>query len=671
MNSDHILETELLSSLVTEDNDLEFKAAQGEDQRGRLPRDFWETYSAMANTNGGLVLLGVQEKPRGHYRVVGISDPARVKKQLWDCLNDRDKVSVNLLVERHVRVLDVETNDGLRAVVQIEVPRATRKQQPVYLTKNPFGNTFLRRTEGDYRASDEEVRRMIAEQVEDSRDNKVLTGFGIDDLDPNSLRHYRIQFANKRSSHVWANIGDREFLQNIGAFRKDRESGVEGLTAAGLLMFGRLPAITEHFYYYVLDYQEREEPSREARWVDRLTTDGSWSGNLYDFYHNVIQRLFKDLKVPFSHDGLSRHYETPIHEALQEALTNTLIHADYSGRVSVLVVKRPDLFGFRNPGRMRIPLKDALAGGQSDCRNRTIQTMFQLVGLGDRAGSGIPTILKNWTHDQHFRPPLLQEKTEPDQTRLTLPKVSLIPEETRQKLSELFGVRYHTLPDLHRLALATAELEGQVTHSRLAGMSVKHPADLSSCLKELVSDGLLEPHGVGRGKYYLLPGSEPEDDLMSFSAFTKEPQSFETKRSQKEHVSYGDLSHTTDSIPHKGSNIPHKSDSIPHKSGSIPHKSGQDSLESDYKDKKEWAKLMELSKVARESKRLDLEPVILTLCERRFVTKEQLGLLLGRTEKTLLNHYLMRMIREEKLEMLQPDKPKSPAQAYRTLKPKK
>ena len=649
MSEERISEHELLGALVAEDTDLEFKAAQGRDGKGELPAAFWESYSGMANAYGGVILLGVEEKPKGRYRVVGLGDPARVRKQLWDCLNDRDKVSANLLVERHVQVLDVETEEGVRAVLRVEVPRASRRQQPVHLTKNPFGHTFLRRTEGDYRADDEAVKRMLAEQIEEVRDNKVLAGFGIEDLDPTSLRQYRIEFANKRSTHVWANLDNREFLRNLGAFRRDRDSGVEGLTVAGLLMFGRLPAITEHFYYYVLDYQERDEPNSKARWIDRLTTDGSWSGNLYDFYRSVIQRLFKDLKVPFAHDGLSRRYETPIHEALQEALTNTLIHADYTGRVSVLVVKRPDLFGFRNPGRMRIPLKDALTGGQSDCRNRTIQTMFQLVGLGDRAGSGVPTILKNWTADQHFRLPLLEEKTEPDQTLLTLPKVSLIPDGTRHKLRELFGERYDALPALHRLALATAELEGQVTHSRLSSMSVEHPADLSSCLRDLVHDEFLEPHGIGRGKYYLLPGSDPEDDLIGFSSFPREPRQSEAKGSQKGHVPSGGMTQTPSSMPHKAAGMPQKAAGMPHKG-----------------DGEAWTRLLELSKEAREKRRLDLEPVILNLCEGRFVTKEQLERLLGRAERTLRNHYLTKMVKAGKLEMLHPEKPRSPGQAYRT-----
>jgi len=172
------------------------------------------------------------------------------------------------------------------------------------------------------------------------------------------------------------------------------------LRLAGLLMFGRAESIRDALPRYIVDYQERAEARVDQRWIDRLVPNSSWSGNVYAFFRTVYQKLTADLKAPFQlHEG-QRLDDTPVHEALdealREALVNTLIHADYSGRVSVLVVKQPDMFGFRNPGRMRIEPELAVLGGNSDCRNRRLQTMFQLVGYGDHAGSGLPKIYKNW-----------------------------------------------------------------------------------------------------------------------------------------------------------------------------------------------------------------------------------------------------------------------------------
>jgi hypothetical protein len=208
--------------------------------------------------------------------------------------------------------------------------------------------------------------------------------------------------------------------------------------------------------------------------------------------------------VPFQLQEGQRIEDTPVHEALREALVNTLIHADFSGRVSVLVVKRPDMFGFRNPGLMRVPPVLAVQGGNSDCRNRRLQTMFQLVGYGDHAGSGIPKIYRNW-EGQHWRRPLLYELTDPEQTLMELRMTSLVPAETLAELERYLGSRFTAMPELERLALVTAVAEGMVNHARLREIATDHPADITKMLAHLVRDRLLIPEGVGRGMVYFVP----------------------------------------------------------------------------------------------------------------------------------------------------------------------
>lgn len=120
--------------------DLECKAAQGRDGRGELPEDFWKSYSAMANADGGVILLGVQERPRGEFHALGLADLERVRKALWDNLHNRKQVSSNLLTEQSIEPIEI---DG-KAVLRIEVPRAPRQVKPVHLGSNPFGGTYLR-----------------------------------------------------------------------------------------------------------------------------------------------------------------------------------------------------------------------------------------------------------------------------------------------------------------------------------------------------------------------------------------------------------------------------------------------------------------------------------------------------------------------------------------------
>lgn len=375
---------------------VECKLAQGRDGKGALPKDFWETYSAFANTTGD-VFLGLKEKTQGNFELAGIQDPQKVIDELWTNLNNSEKVSANILQSQHVNVLEIDGQN----IIHIHVPQALRTQRPVYINGNPLRGTFKRFNSADIKQDNESVRRMLAEQIEDSRDIKILMGFSLDDLCLESISDYRHLFSAYKPSHPWLVLDDLAFLTKLGCWRKDRKTQQEGLTLAGLLMFGEYPTIVEAVPNYMLDYQELPESTHDMRWLDRIVPDGMWSGNVFDFYRKVIRKLEADLKVPFAIKDNIRQDDTLTHQAVREALVNCLVHADYSERASVKVVKSAKGFSFRNPGLMRVPIETALQGGESDCRNRTLQQLFLMLGLGEKAGSGVAKIKQGWTDFGH------------------------------------------------------------------------------------------------------------------------------------------------------------------------------------------------------------------------------------------------------------------------------
>jgi ATP-dependent DNA helicase RecG len=636
---------------LRESVDLECKLAAGRDGKGALPEDFWPTYSSFANTEGGVVLLGVKEK-NGQFSVQGVADLAKVRKQLFDGLNNRQKVSVNLLTDASVREVSLQG----RTILVIEIPRANRKQRPVHLTTNPFANhTYRRLNDGDRPLPDDEVKRMLAEQVEDSRDDRVLRGYDLDDLDMGTFRAYRQIFANREPGHPWNAVTDREFLRQIGGWRKDRETGESGLTLAGLLMFGQFTAIQEELPNYMLDYQERPEAKTEKRWVDRITLDGKWSGNLFDFYRKVYLKLTADLKVPFQLEKGERKDETPVHEALREALANVLVHADYSDRASVLVVKRPDMFGFRNPGLMRIPVEVALQGGEPDCRNRTLHKMFRLAGVGEQAGTGIPKILHGW-QAQHWNPPKLHDTLVPySQTLLELRMVDLFPEDVMRGLKARFGQAFETLNHVERVALALAASEGTVNHARLRAVTTEHPVDLSKTLQHLTQAGMLESTG-GRGAVYHLPGEAipTPDDVFGPPVRISLPSS-------------PNLSGSSPNLTPSSSNLAESRDAdgclI---SGQLP-KPVIDDLSKVAPALR--SRLEVLAAEPRSKGKVDravLIQVVTAICAGRFVTLTCLAELVNRKPETLREQYLTRLVRERKLALAFPTTPTHERQAYTT-----
>jgi predicted HTH transcriptional regulator len=104
----------------------------------------------------------------------------------------------------------------------------------------------------------------------------------------------------------------------------------------------------------------------------------------------------------------------------------------------------------------------------------------------------------------------LEEYAEPEQTTLRLSMFSLLPATTIAELVKRFGEVYRSLPEVERLALATAQVEGTVTNERLREISGAHPSDLTSLLRGLVTRGFLERHGNRRGAYYKLRAENAE-----------------------------------------------------------------------------------------------------------------------------------------------------------------
>jgi len=83
------------------------------------------------------------------------------------------------------------------------------------------------------------------------------------------------------------------------------------------------------------------------------------------------------------------------------------------------VIKRSDSFEFTNPGILKLPLEDIYRGGNSKSRNPHMQTMLRLVGFGDNAGSGFPTILDVWKSEGWIKPELIED-TNLDQVTLVM-----------------------------------------------------------------------------------------------------------------------------------------------------------------------------------------------------------------------------------------------------------
>ncbi len=383
-----------------ENNRIEAKKALG-----GLPKSIWETYSAFANTMGGVLLLGVEEHPDGSLHPIDLPQPEKLAGAFWRLLNDPQKASINILSRRQVQI----RNAGGKRIVAIFVPRAQRLDRPVYIDGDPVSGVYRRNGEGDYRCTPEEVAAMLRDAARQTPDMQPLRHMSAAVFCPESLIRYRKHLRRLRPGQAWEHLDDAKFLCQLGA-AVPGDGGQIHPTAAGLLLLGRETEIRKQFPDYRLAYHDLTQTDHTAA-AHILSGDGDWSGNVYDFYRQT-RRLIAVSRYPASGDK-------DVAKALAEALINCLVNADYYGKQGITILRNPQGFVFANPGAFRISVETAQSGGVTDPRNAALAKMFHILHIGDGDGDGITGIYAAWQR-HGWPPPLFEESFEPERITLSL-----------------------------------------------------------------------------------------------------------------------------------------------------------------------------------------------------------------------------------------------------------
>lgn len=496
------LKQDFLDALQLDENhERECKLAES-----GLPGSIWETYSAFANTEGGTILLGVKEH-RDSFTVNGLTDKQLVKyqKNFWSVLNDRNKISKNILLNHHVRIVEVER----KKLLEINIPAADRHDKPVYVGTDPMRGTFRRDYEGDFLCTEASVRAMFADQRDMPVDSEVLEDMGLDALNVDSIKGYRVIFEQLHKSHPWNKLMKDEFLIKLKAAAKNKK-GTVSPTVAGILMFGDADRITEVFPDYFLDYREECE-NKSVRWLYRThSNEGDWSGNVFDFFYKVANRIDDDIAVPFVNrkDGV-RVDHVAVHDALSEAVANALVHANYYGKRGIVIVKNGKKIIISNPGTIRITKEEFYAGGNSDPRNPNLLKMFGFVNVGERAGSGVDKILTAWKEQNWEKPEYNFElKSERVTLNLEVGQVVYIPEAADLRKEEIkhnvVDIEYKLSPKAERILsyLQTNDSISMGKATEICGYKAKSAT--RKVINMLLEESLIEKIGNGPATRYII-----------------------------------------------------------------------------------------------------------------------------------------------------------------------
>ena len=645
---------------IQEKANLECKAAANS-----LPKDFWKSFSAFSNTQGGFILLGITEKKDGEFCITGVSDARKIVDDLYSQARGGQKVSCHYLNDDCV----LYENDifAEKSVIAIYVQKAENNSIPVYLNGD-ITNAYVRLNTGDHKLSPAELKNFLSSYTKINQDNKVIPNTSISEIHLPTLDKYRQYIKNYNSTSPLLARDDLSLLKKINGYQIDLKTGKSGLTYAGLLMFGKLDIIRSLLPHYLLEYKSKET---DHRYDDRITCDELEEGNLFEFYLKVAPKLSDLAKNKhFALDQLTRSEDNLITGALREAFINMLTHSDYlNDRVTLKVSQTSNTLNFENPGVMLVSILEAQSGKKSICRNATLHNMFRRIGLCEREGKGIETIFLNYRKEL-LTTPVLSTDSEKTLLTLTLQDSSVI--QANQQLHLRLGAQYQNLDnDLYKkILLLTALNGGWIKHPILSEKLEKdyHSRDITLALPALERKRLLLGKGEKKDKFYVLPwvdvgdlkeiyGKRHEVTLNTQLSFNVEGLSEEANleanlEAKNEHklVYYSfDLDDLGRTIKNGRIIINELDDLNPDFLESL-----KNIVPSDFYRKK-------------KKNRKKLKELVLTLCSDQFVTKKSLAKLLGITESALWLH-LKEFVEQGMLELAFPQQPTHKDQSYRVVK---
>lgn len=389
---------------IKENNEIELKKSSSQ-----LTKSFWETYSSFSNTNGGFIILGINEATPEN-EILGVENPQKMIADLWNLLANPNKVSFRTINNEDVRVEKVKN----KFIIIIYVHEAPLTRKPVYLD-NRWENAYIRTGDGDRKITKNEYG-IFTRNASTGIDAIVAEHFTMDDLDEESMEEFKKKVSKRYPKRHYDEMDLTSFFLQIGGFIKNRDTKELQIKRGTILFLGKYASIRELYPHFHLDYFNKR--GNNPRWSDRIATDEPQDRemNIYNFYIIVYEKLKSLLQESFRMD--ENQLRLPIgdfDDSIREGLVNCLAHADYAQGFPTTKIEAYDgYFDFLNPGTMLIPKEQFIIGGDSRIRNEVVMTFFRLLGASERQGNGGPLIYQTATKTKSRIPELNSdfEKTE-------------------------------------------------------------------------------------------------------------------------------------------------------------------------------------------------------------------------------------------------------------------
>ena len=352
--------------LKGESKTLEFKAALSSKSESYL-----KTVVAFANTDGGRLIFGIDDKSR---QVVGVEkdDVFKIMDAIANAVSDSCAPKI-------VPDISFETIED-KTVVLVDI--AAGFNRPYMLKSGGLDKGVYVRVGATSRPADtEQIREMMLDGSNQSWDEQVCRSYALTDRAVKKLcsdiNRYRTEKDGQNAPKT-----TKETLIGWGVLKQDKTE-VLPTNAFALLTdnpFGQAKIQCAVF-----------KGESKSVFLDRKEYEGSLCRLLEDAYQYVLRNIRMGAVI----EGLIRQdkFELPP-AAIREMICNAICHRSYMDEGMIQVSVFDDRLEVSSPGALcrGLTLKDALKG-RSKPRNKVIAEVFSRMGIIEKWGTGLQRIV--------------------------------------------------------------------------------------------------------------------------------------------------------------------------------------------------------------------------------------------------------------------------------------
>lgn len=347
---------------------VEFKRA-----REALNRDIYETICAFLNQRGGILVLGVADD--GSVTGIAPEAVAQMRKDLANTLHNPQKINPPMPLVPEQLELNGQT------LLLLNVPESSQ----VHSCNN---RVFSRNEDGDFDITGHSQllgELYLRKQVSYS-ENRIFPFIRLDDLRGDLIERVRHNVRLQRSAHPWAELDDLELLKSARLYQRDYQTGAEGVSMAGALLFGRdevvLGVVPHH----------RTDAILRVHDLDRYDDRDDIRSNLLESYDRLMAFVGKHIVDPFYLEGDQR---VSLRERIfREVVANLLIHREYLNPFPAkLIIQRDRVTteNSNNPHGIGLLRPDDFAPSP---KNPAIARVFREMQWAEELGSGVRNLFK-------------------------------------------------------------------------------------------------------------------------------------------------------------------------------------------------------------------------------------------------------------------------------------